>query len=163
MNIVFGNARWFAIYIASGVYGNLLSCIFLPDAVGVGSSGAVLGMLCAWVVWIIFRWKKVPPNCKAQRNCQITLVTTAIAMTLAFSFADYVDWAAHFGGCIQGFLMALVLLSHELDNATTKWTVRLVALALSIASFVWALYYLLTITNPSKRNFDLYDENDDWN
>ena len=32
------------------------SCIFLPGTVGVGSSGAVLGMLASWVVWIIFRW-----------------------------------------------------------------------------------------------------------
>jgi len=32
------------------------SCIFLPGTVGVGSSGAVMGMLSSWVVWIIFRW-----------------------------------------------------------------------------------------------------------
>lgn len=34
----------------------VVSCIFLPGTVGVGSSGAVLGMLASWVVWIIFRW-----------------------------------------------------------------------------------------------------------
>jgi hypothetical protein len=28
----------------------------LPDSVGVGSSGAVLGMLASWIVWIVFRW-----------------------------------------------------------------------------------------------------------
>ena len=28
----------------------------LPDPVGVGSSGAVLGMLASWIVWILFRW-----------------------------------------------------------------------------------------------------------
>ena len=32
------------------------SCIVLPDPVGVGSSGAVLGMLASWIVWILFRW-----------------------------------------------------------------------------------------------------------
>ena len=34
----------------------LCSCIVLPDPVGVGSSGAVLGMLASWIVWILFRW-----------------------------------------------------------------------------------------------------------
>jgi hypothetical protein len=34
----------------------LRSCCFLPESVGVGSSGALMGMLSSWVVWIIFRW-----------------------------------------------------------------------------------------------------------
>jgi hypothetical protein len=34
----------------------LYSCCFLPESVGVGSSGALMGMLSSWVVWIIFRW-----------------------------------------------------------------------------------------------------------
>ena len=32
------------------------SCIFIPDSVGVGSSGALMGMLSSWIVWIVFRW-----------------------------------------------------------------------------------------------------------
>jgi hypothetical protein len=36
--------------------GFLRSCCFLPESVGVGSSGALMGMLSSWVVWIIFRW-----------------------------------------------------------------------------------------------------------
>ena len=32
------------------------SCCFLPESVGVGASGALMGMLSSWVVWIIFRW-----------------------------------------------------------------------------------------------------------
>lgn len=32
------------------------SCLFIPDAVGVGSSGALMGLLGSWVVFIIIRW-----------------------------------------------------------------------------------------------------------
>lgn len=136
LNLVFGNIEWFIIYFASGIFGNICSCIFLKDSVGVGSSGAVLGMLCSWLVWIIFRWKKVPRECKPQRNCQLLMVSAAVGITvshpyfwyhlayffiqLAFSFSDYVDWAAHFGGSIQGFLLGGAFLSKELDNVYSK-------------------------------------------
>lgn len=83
------------------------SCIFLPDAIGVGSSGALMGILSAWLIWIIFRWfplfalcslfndslthshsndrKKIPDECKSQRNCQLLMVTAAIALTVRLS------------------------------------------------------------------------------
>eukprot|EP01041_Mallomonas_annulata_P007243 gene7243-14777_t len=40
LNLVFGTPTWLIIYFASGIFGNMWSCIFLPDSVGVGSSGA---------------------------------------------------------------------------------------------------------------------------
>lgn len=89
LELVFGRARFTFIYISSGIYGNMLSCIFLPDSVGIGSSGAVLGMLTAWIVWILFRWTKVPRESRSQRNCQLLVVTAAVVLTLAFSFTDY--------------------------------------------------------------------------
>jgi membrane associated rhomboid family serine protease len=89
LELVFGRPSWVFIYFSSGIYGNMLSCIFLPDSVGIGSSGAVLGMLTAWIVWILFRWNRVPRECKGQRNCQLMVVSAAVALTLAFSFTDY--------------------------------------------------------------------------
>lgn len=56
LNRIYGTGKWMLIYMISGIYGNMLSCIFLPNAVGVGSSGAVLGMLSSWMVWLVFRW-----------------------------------------------------------------------------------------------------------
>lgn len=74
----------------------MLSCIFLPNSVGIGSSGAVLGMLTAWIVWILFRWYKVPKESRGQRNCQLVVVTAAVVLTLAFSFSE-------FGTCLTLF------------------------------------------------------------
>lgn len=162
LNLVFGTPQWLFVYFASGIYGNMLSCIFLPDSVGVGSSGAVLGMLSAWLVWIVFRWKKVPQECRTQRNCQLVMVTAAITLTLVFSFSKYVDWAAHFGGAIQGIIAGIMALTHELDNFYTKWGLRLVSITLFALSFSWALVIIMTKLEPSKDNFSLYEENDDW-
>lgn len=125
LNLVYGTPKWLFIYLASGIFGAMMrweaylvyylllvsnsslvldimrSCVFLPSSVGVGSSGALMGMLSSWVVWIIFRWKKIPPECKKQRNCQLLIVTAAIVVTLATSAMPNVDWAAHVGGAIQ--------------------------------------------------------------
>lgn len=145
LNCVYGTAKWIWIYFVSGIFGNILSCIFLPESVGVGSSGALLGILTSWMVWIVFRWRKIPEQCRGQRNCQLAVVTGSVAITLGFSFTDYVDWAAHFGGAIQGFLWAGVLLSSELDNQLTKILVRTVCFGLACGSYAWAIYYMLAV------------------
>jgi len=139
-----------------------MSCIFLPDSVGVGSSGALLGMLAAWIVWIIFRWKKIPEQCRSQRNCQLFIVLASVVITLAMSFAQYVDWAAHFGGAVQGALWAMALLCNELDNKFNMWCVRIGSAGLAVASLIWAIYYMAVLEHPSTANFSVWDQNDDW-
>lgn len=78
LNLVYGTPKWLFIYIFTGIFGELMrsglanllfllsphlslrvslpSCLIIPDSVGVGSSGALMGLLGSWVVWIIFRW-----------------------------------------------------------------------------------------------------------
>jgi hypothetical protein len=54
MDIACNNSKCYDIYI--GIYGEIMSCIVLPNSVGVGSSGSVLGMLASWSIWILLRW-----------------------------------------------------------------------------------------------------------
>jgi hypothetical protein len=64
-----------------------------------------MGMLAAWVVWLIFRWfasyislslfsfmrrKKIPRECKSQRNCQLVMVSAAIAFTVRPLFPIFI-------------------------------------------------------------------------
>jgi len=88
-----------------------------------------MGILASWVVWIIFRWQKIPPECHRQRNCQLTMVASSIAITLLFSFAPFVDWGAHLGGAIMGLLLALVLLTDQLDNKAHARIIRIASMA----------------------------------
>ena len=101
LNVIFTTPVWLWIYIVSGMFGFMLSCIFEPNSVGVGSSGSLMGMLTAWVVWIVFRWKKIPLRGQGQRNFQLAMLMVGIALTLGTSFVPHVDWAAHLGGSIQ--------------------------------------------------------------
>ena len=40
---VHGSFELFLVYLLSGFFGNVVSCIFLPDVVTVGASGAIFG------------------------------------------------------------------------------------------------------------------------
>lgn len=149
LNLVYGSFYWFIIYVLSGIFGNMFSCIFLPNTVGVGSSGAVLGMLSSWIVWIVFRWKKVPEAFLKQRNCQLIVLVISTLATLAFSFAPLVDWAAHFGGFIMGILSGLLLLAKELDNKYTMMAVRIISLSCIIGLYAWAIDNINNVLNPA--------------
>mmetsp|Transcript_5243 Transcript_5243/g.8493 ORF Transcript_5243/g.8493 Transcript_5243/m.8493 type:complete len:441 (+) Transcript_5243:39-1361(+) len=162
LNIIYGTWKWFFIYFMSGIFGAMMSCCFLPNSVGVGSSGAVMGMLSSWVVWIIFRWEKIPSECKGQRNCQLFIVVTAIVVTLATSFTPNTDWAAHFGGGLQGALWGIVLLSSELDNEGNQLWLRITAGSVALFLFGFSLYYMVELLHPSDKNFDHWEANDDF-
>lgn len=162
LNLVFGTPMWFMIYFITGIFGNMCSTIFTPEKVGVGASGSILGMLTSWIVWIIFRWKKIPKRFHSQRNCQLGVVVGAVAITLITSFAPYVDWAVHFGGAIQGILWGVLLLSKELDVANTRMFVRFVAFMISFGLIAYASYYIVYYVHPSKELLDYFEYNDDW-
>lgn len=162
LNLIYGTPKWFFIYLVSGIFGEMLSCIFLPAAVGVGSSGALMGLLASWLIWIIFRWEKIPVQCRSQRNCQLTVVTGAIVITLATSFTPRVDWAAHLGGAIQGLLWGMVLLSSELDNQRNQLLLRLGAAASAITLIIVSVWYIAAVLEPPRDNLALWSENDDW-
>lgn len=162
LNLVYGTWKWLWIYFSSGIFGAMMSCLFLPSSVGVGSSGALMGMLSSWVVWIIFRWQKIPDECKKQRNCQLMVVAGSIVLTLATSAMPNVDWAAHLGGAIQGTLWGFILLSNELDNTGNRNKLRVIAMLLSLGLFGFSLYYMICVLQPSTSLFSLWADNDDW-
>lgn len=57
--LLFGNFNYILIFIGSGIFANAVSCITREQAVVVGSGPAILGVLCAWLVWIIYRWSVI--------------------------------------------------------------------------------------------------------
>lgn len=138
LNYVFGTVNWILIYFISGFFGNMMSCVYSPDSISLGSSGAVLGILSAWIVWIIFRWRKIPARLHLNRNAQLFVVTACVVITLATSFSRYVDWAAHYGGAIMGILWGVLLISKELENPYSKVraTVKFTSLFSNVSCFM---------------------------
>lgn len=102
---VHGTYRLFPIYIISGVFGNLVSAIFLPKSVTVGASGSIFGFFGVLLVDLIKNWKKLP---RPGRSLGILIVS--IIISFAFGLMPGVDNWAHAAGFVMGLLSGIVFL-----------------------------------------------------
>jgi rhomboid protease GluP len=94
----FGKARFLAIYFVAGFMASVTSFVFSnPLAPAVGASGAVFGLLGAWVAYN-YRRRNYRIN-RAQLQWAYMLI--ALNLVLGFSIAG-IDNFAHVGGLLSG-------------------------------------------------------------
>lgn len=109
-----GKLKYLLIYLLGGMGGNLL-CLFLEldsadFAVSAGASGAVFAVMGA-MIYAVIRGRGHIEDLSARQ------VVIMAAFSLYFGFtSEWVDNAAHVGGLICGFLLA-VLLYHPSQRA----------------------------------------------
>jgi membrane associated rhomboid family serine protease len=102
---IHGTFRIFVIYMLSGVFGNILSAIFLPYIVSLGASGAIFGFFGVLLVDLIKNWKRVP---KPKRTLGILI--GAIVFSFLLGLLPGINNFAHFGGFIMGILSSIVFI-----------------------------------------------------
>ena len=72
--ITWGTRRFLPLYVCAGVMGSLFSTVVMPNAIGVGASGALCGVLGAWVTFLALHWghgteaMQVRPRVSAKRE-----------------------------------------------------------------------------------------------
>ena len=94
----FGKARFIAIYFVAGFLASVASYTFTdPGSLGVGASGAIFGLLGAWVAYNYRR--RGSPLASAQLRMAGFLII--INLFIGFSFPG-IDYYAHIGGLIAG-------------------------------------------------------------
>jgi membrane associated rhomboid family serine protease len=138
--------RMMPIYIISGIAGNLLSCVALPNTISVGASGAIMGMIGAKVANIVCRWYKIPPQ---HRIVQVISVAITIAIVMLWSFSSYIDWASHLGGLIVGALLGFAAFANEIENRVVRTLFIVVPLGLAIIYFITLSLVLGLVTAPT--------------
>lgn len=101
---LYGSLRFFGIFLASGLTGNLLSLIVAADrAVSGGASGAIFGIYGALLVWLWRERRTVHPTEFRWLFGGATLFTAAtIGLGLLI---PGIDNAAHIGGLVTGALL----------------------------------------------------------
>jgi Rhomboid family len=174
-----GSIRWLIIYLVSAVGSSILSVIAMPQAISVGSSGAVMGLFGGKLAEVIIRALECCNNdhsqqervARAVRKEQCCLVSTSVIIVMLFSFIPFVDWAAHLGGLISGFLIGLAIFPFDLQ---AHWSIRIicsaVGLAVTITGFALALQYMYSgkvesmeelkdVCGYYKKNFEDYECN----
>lgn len=89
-----GSMTWLIIYLASAFGSSVLSVITMPDAVSVGSSGAVMGLFGAKLSEVICRCCERSDSKQSQvahqvRKEQCIGVSCSVVVVMAFSFIPY--------------------------------------------------------------------------
>mmetsp|Transcript_9436 Transcript_9436/g.20931 ORF Transcript_9436/g.20931 Transcript_9436/m.20931 type:complete len:644 (-) Transcript_9436:630-2561(-) len=110
-----GSLTWFIIYVVSGMAGCITSCIFMPDSISVGSSGAIFGLFGAKLADVLCRsfdkeeetlleYKLTYQSDQAFKHLCI-----CIGILINFSFLPNLDWACHLGGFLGGLFIGMAL------------------------------------------------------
>ncbi len=104
---LYGNWRFVALYLLSGLGGSVASLARNPMVVSAGASGALFGIAGALVASSLFGIGSSPLRLAPHAMRSLILV---IAANLAFGFLyTRIDNGAHIGGLITGFLLGAVL------------------------------------------------------
>jgi rhomboid protease GluP len=138
----FGNGQFLLIYWGSALAGSALSLHFsAQQAVSVGASGAVFGVLGALLAGVFQHRDRVP---KALVTQLLTSQGAFVAISLVQGFTrPGIDNAAHIGGLLAGAVMAWLLVEVVDESASAahrrnrQWLSTATA-ALVVAGLVWA-------------------------
>lgn len=101
-----GSVRYGILYMASGILAGITSMVYNmvqnDYVVSIGASGAIFGIMGATLFWVLFRRDRGTPF-------QLRQIIVMVVLSLYGGFTSQgVDNAAHMGGFLSGFLLALV-------------------------------------------------------
>jgi membrane associated rhomboid family serine protease len=137
-----GSLSWLIIYVVSAVGSSALSVVVMPDAISVGSSGAVMGLFGGKAAEVICRCCESTKDKQDHvghqvRKEQCAFVLCNVTIVMLFSFIPYVDWAAHLGGLLAGFCVGMIIFAVDLKKAVfSKLFWLLVGVGITAVYFV---------------------------
>jgi len=143
-----GSGGFIITYFASGIFGNVLGGNFaLVGVPSIGASGAIFGTLAVTWVDLFAHWKY-----QYRPYRRLIFMTIELLVGVAIGYIPFIDNFAHLGGFLMGLLVGITfypVISTTGRHRLIVWSLRLIALPLSIILFV-----VLT------RNFYSYDPYD---
>ena len=146
---LFGSKRFAVIYIFSGILGSVTSFAFTTSP-SVGASGAIFGLMGA-LLYIMYR-KPMLFKTSLGRG-----IITIVAINLALGFTkDGIDYYAHIGGLIGGFLITGTFFRQNENNSKTVWLSGIRSLIISVFLALAILVY--GIKAPMNSVFSMMEE-----
>ena len=149
----FGYGRFFLIYLASGLFGNIVSFALRgPSEFSAGASGAIFGLIGAELGMLLFHRRQLGTYGQEQRKniWRIVLINLVIGLAV---FA--INNAAHIGGFVAGMALGFLVAPRYLPVLTSteenryedqaslqkRWAVPVIT-ALVLAGGIWSSIYL---------------------
>ena len=103
---VLGSARFTAVYFITGFCGSAASfALGGTNRVAAGASGAIFGLLGAWLA---YNWRRRRLSVAAQGNLRVALVLIGVNLVLGVAVRG-IDNAAHVGGLVAGLIAGLTV------------------------------------------------------
>jgi len=151
LEVLWGKAEWIVIFIFSGAYASLASCIFSPDSLSVGSSGSQCGLLGGWLIFILITWRQTLPGDRSERNVYVFAIAVTVVIMACLGLLPFVDWAAHGGGFVAGMFLAMVMFAGRLQDL--RWRIATGAGGCLLTGFLFggSIWYFITHVVPDER------------
>ncbi len=134
-NRILGEARYLTIFLFSGIVGSLASVWLGKATVSVGASGAIWGLFGASLTLALFKTTFLPEAIRLRLR-RVTIINLVI--NLGISFLPMIDFWAHLGGGLAGFLVSLSFIVRPQNVAVHKWVTLGCRIAACILSVVYA-------------------------
>ena len=121
------------VYLASGIGGNVMSAIFVPQFATVGASGALFGLIAMWTVMLFQDYHDI-------LHPMVAIVSTLFFIVFSFvmGLLPYTDNFAHLGGFVTGLFLSIAIIPKLTHNPRWKLRGRI------ILSAVFAILFLVT-------------------
>ena len=132
---LFGSKAFLALYLLSGLMGNIFVLVFSPEAVAAGASTALFGIFGA-----IASLRFIARSPYIQYLSQS--YTSLILVNILFSFMPGISLAGHLGGLVGGGILAFVFPVYgERDSVKKSWRLGALLLYTAVAGllYAWAL------------------------
>jgi len=134
-----GAGRLAIYFFYSLITGFLLSLLCAPMMRAVGASGGIFGLVGVYAAMPVRFRAEMPPSWRTLiLKCLLAIFCYSVLIAL---LVPGIDWIAHLGGLIGGFVIALILLRSPIrDSPRPRWS----AVALAILLGATALLAVLT-------------------
>jgi membrane associated rhomboid family serine protease len=128
-----GRIATLGVFLVTGVFASAASYTFSrPNVVGVGASGAIFGLVGAYIAYNYLRRHHVMAQARLRAAMSMLLINLIIGFTI-----PAIDWRAHLGGLVAGLAAGLAVDPSRPTSARRVLSVLgLVGIVLAAAALV---------------------------
>jgi rhomboid protease GluP len=123
---MWGRWRFLVLYAIAGLGGSsAMACAFLlgRDGLGAGASGALWGIMTAFLVWVFLNRSYLPPQLASTWLRQVGF---CLLLNVGITFlVPALSKAGHFGGGAFGVVVAVLLNYERFTHSPLRWPARL--------------------------------------